>query len=93
MSMIYLQRRIHLFGQYGVTMSILSGLDVVFSNSAGKAAEPPLWRLISGHVRNNIPGYSILFNYSDPDLVAEKTKQSIEESYDSQGPRIAATLC
>ena len=76
-----LQRRLHLFGRYGITMFALSGLDIALWDAAGKSAGLPLCRLMGGRLRNDIPGYSSLFNYSDPDLVAEKTKQSIDEGY------------
>ena len=76
-----LQRRLHLFGRYGVTMFALSGLDIALWDAAGKAAGLPLCKLMGGQVRSDIPGYSSLFNYSNPEIVAEKTKQSIDEGY------------
>ena len=76
-----LQRRLHLFGRYGVTMFALSGLDIALWDAAGKAAGLPLCQLMGGQVRSDIPGYSSLFNYSNPEIVAEKTKQSIDEGY------------
>lgn len=76
-----LQQRLHLFGRYGITLFALSGLDIALWDAAGKAAALPLCRLLGGRVRDDIPGYSSLVNYGDPDVVAEKTKNSLDEGY------------
>ena len=77
-----LQRKLHLFGRYGITMFALSGLDIALWDALGKLAKLPLCELLGGHVNKKIPGYASLFNYSDPEIVAEKTKQCVSDGYD-----------
>jgi len=79
--MAEMQQKLHLFGRYGITMFALSGLDIALWDAAAKSAGQPLCRLLGGQVRDGIAGYSSLFNYSDPEIVAAKTKQSVDEGY------------
>ncbi len=76
-----LQRDNHIWGRYGVTMFAISGVDIALWDIAGKAAGKPLYELFGGARRQNIPGYASLFKYQDPDLVADKTRQSIDLGY------------
>ncbi len=79
--MLDMQKKLHLFGRYGITLFALSGLDIALWDAAGKAAGQPLCRLLGGQVRDDIPGYASLFNYGDPEIVAAKTRQSVDEGY------------
>ena len=73
-----LQRSLHLFGRYGVT---LSGLDIALWDLAGKAAGQPLCRLLGGAPEAGLPGYASLFRYGDPEAVAEATATARAEGY------------
>ena len=58
-----LQRHLHLFGRYGVTMFALSNLDIALWDAAGKAAGLPLCRLMSGQcvtISQAMPAYLII---------------------------------
>ena len=79
--MLDLQHRLHLFGRYGITMFALSGLDIALWDAAGKLANQPICTVLGGKPRAAIRGYASLFNYSNPELVAEQTKKSINEGY------------
>ena len=76
-----LQRELHLFGRYGITMFALSGLDIALWDIAGKAAGVPVHRLLGGAYRTEIPGYASLFKYRDPELVAAKCAAALAEGY------------
>jgi L-alanine-DL-glutamate epimerase-like enolase superfamily enzyme len=49
-----IQRNLHLFGRYGVTMFAMSGLDIALWDLAARAKGEPLHRLIGGRKRPRI---------------------------------------
>ena len=77
----YLQKSLHLFGRYGMMIHAISGVDIALWDIAGKAAGLPVVNLLGGRVRNDLVGYSSLFKYDDPDLVANKVKSSLDDGF------------
>ena len=77
-----IQRNLHLFGRYGVTMFAMSGLDIALWDLAARAKGEPLHRLIGERKRPRIPAYASLLRIGDPDLVAS-------ECDDSAAPRLS----
>src|SRR5436309_12466356 len=65
-----IQRNLHLFGRYGITMFAISGLDIALWDLAGKVKGEPLHRLIGAQKRARIPGYASLLRIGTPDAVA-----------------------
>ena len=78
-----MQRALHLFGRYGVTVFALSGFDIALWDLAGKAAGLPLHRLVGGAARDRVPAYASLLKYGDPELVARLVGTALEEGYGS----------
>ena len=76
-----LQKVCHTFGRYGQSMFALSGLDTALWDLAAKAAGVPLYRLLGGATRTEIPAYASFLRYGDPDVVAEVTAQAVGEGY------------
>ena len=78
-----LQQGHHLLGRYGITMFAISGIDIALWDLAGKAAGVPVSTLLGGVRRGEIPAYASLFNYSDPDDVAEHCARALGEGFGS----------
>jgi L-alanine-DL-glutamate epimerase-like enolase superfamily enzyme len=65
-----IQRNLHLFGRYGITMFAISGLDIALWDIAAKVEGVPLHRLIGGARRARIPAYASLLRIGKPELIA-----------------------
>ncbi len=65
-----IQRNLHLFGRYGITMFAISGLDIALWDIAAKAKGLPLHRLIGETKRARIPAYASLLRIGTPELIA-----------------------
>ena len=64
------QRNLHLFGRYGITMFAISGLDIALWDLAGKVKGVPLHRLLGDIKRTQIPAYASLLRIGKPELIA-----------------------
>jgi L-alanine-DL-glutamate epimerase-like enolase superfamily enzyme len=55
-----IQRNLHLFGRYGITMFAISGLDIALWDLAARVQGKPLHRLLGAQKRASIPAYASL---------------------------------
>lgn len=76
-----LQKALHIFGRYGITMHALSGLDIALWDIAGKVAGNPLHALIGGNGRKTIPAYASLLRYMDAAQVARHAALAVSEGF------------
>jgi D-galactarolactone cycloisomerase len=76
-----LQRNLHGVGRNGPAMYALSAIDIALWDIAGKAANLPLYRLLGGSPRQDLPAYASLLRYSDPAVVARHTEQALKRGY------------
>ena len=76
-----IQKRLHIFGRFGITAFALSGLDIALWDLAGKAAGKPLHALLGGAKRSRIDCYASLLRYADPVLVARYSEQALGEGF------------
>jgi L-alanine-DL-glutamate epimerase-like enolase superfamily enzyme len=76
-----IQRNLHLFGRYGITMFAMSGLDIALWDLAARARGEPLHRLIGARKRERIPAYASLLRIGDPNLVAGECETALRRGY------------
>lgn len=76
-----IQRNLHLFGRYGVTMFAISGLDIALWDLAARAKGEPLHRLIGVCKRKSIPAYASLLRIGKPELVALECETALRRGY------------
>src|SRR5262245_13149574 len=78
-----LQRELHLFGRYGITVFAISGLDIALWDLAGKVAGKPLHQLLGSAKRTRLPCYASLLRYAEPKLVAEYCGRALGEGFEA----------
>lgn len=76
-----IQKRLHIFGRFGITAFALSGLDIALWDIAGKAAGKPLHALLGGARRHRLACYASLLRYADATLAAQYCGQAIGEGF------------
>jgi len=76
-----IQRNLHLFGRYGITMFAISGLDIALWDIAAKAAGLSLHQLIGGARRARIPAYASLLRIGKPELIGGECQAALRLGY------------
>ena len=76
-----IQRNLHLFGRYGITMFAISALDIALWDLAAKAKGVPLHRLLGESRRTRIPAYASLLRIGTPDLIARECERALQLGY------------
>jgi L-alanine-DL-glutamate epimerase-like enolase superfamily enzyme len=76
-----IQKRLHIFGRFGITAFALSGLDIALWDIAGKAARTPLWKLLGGSQPGRVACYASLLRYAEPALVAQYCERALGEGF------------
>jgi L-alanine-DL-glutamate epimerase-like enolase superfamily enzyme len=75
------QRNLHLFGRYGITMFAISALDIALWDLAAKAKGVPIYKLIGEAMRSRIPAYASLLRIGNPDLLARECETAVGLGY------------
>jgi L-alanine-DL-glutamate epimerase-like enolase superfamily enzyme len=76
-----IQRRLHIFGRFGIAAFALSGLDIALWDIAGKIAGKPLHALLGGARRERLACYASLLRYADTVLVARYCEQALGDGF------------
>ncbi|MGX1294984.1 L-alanine-DL-glutamate epimerase-like enolase superfamily enzyme [Bradyrhizobium ottawaense] len=80
-AMEQIQRNLHLFGRYGITMFAISGLDIALWDLAAKVEGVPLHRLLGETRRTAIPAYASLLRIGSPDNIAAECRKALALGY------------
>lgn len=80
-AMEQIQRNLHLFGRYGITMFAISGLDIALWDLAAKIEGVPLHRLLGETKRSRIPAYASLLRIGSPEAIAGECRKALALGY------------
>ena len=76
-----LQRNLAGVGRNGPAMYALSAVDIALWDIAGKLAGQPLYRVLGGAPRTQLPAYASLLRYGDPAAVTRYTERALRRGY------------
>ena len=76
-----LHQQLHIFGRNGPLVYGLSGIDMALWDIAGKRAGLPVYELLGGTAKRQLPVYASLIRYSDPDLVARNAARAVAQGF------------
>ncbi|QEL27298.1 mandelate racemase/muconate lactonizing enzyme family protein (plasmid) [Bosea sp. F3-2] len=76
-----LQRKLNLFGRYGITIFALSGVDIALWDMKGKREGVPISTLLGGRRRDAIPAYASLVRYGHAETAARFTRKALKDGY------------
>lgn len=80
-AMEQIQRNLHLFGRYGITMFAISGLDIALWDLAAQVKGVPLHRLLGEIRRTAIPAYASLLRIGSPGNIADECRKALALGY------------
>jgi D-galactarolactone cycloisomerase len=72
---------IHLLGRNGPFVYAFSGVEIALWDLLGKRAGQPLWQLLGGGLRHQLPAYASLLHYGDDALVTKNTAAACAQGF------------
>lgn len=78
---LQMQRKLHLFGRYGVTLFAISGVDMALWDLAAKRARQPLYRFLGGGDAQAVPFYASLVRYADNRIAPAVCERALERGF------------
>lgn len=75
------QRGLGGVGRNGPAMYALSAIDIALWDIAGKLAGLPLYRLLGGSPRKELPAYASLLRYGEPAAVTQYVERALKRGY------------
>ena len=76
-----LQKKLHLFGRYGITIFAISAVDIALWDIVAKHSNLPLCNLLGSAGNKKLPAYASLWRYEDAESVQDRCSHAIALGY------------
>ena len=76
-----LQKKLHLFGRYGITIFAISAVDIALWDIVAKHSNLPLCNLLGSMGKKQLPAYASLWRYEDAETVQDRCKNAKNLGY------------
>ena len=76
-----LQKKLHLFGRYGITMFAISGIDIALWDILAKQCQMPLYKILGSSGLKKLPAYASLWRYENIEAVKDRCKSAKSLGY------------
>ena len=76
-----LQKKLHLFGRYGITMFAISGIDIALWDIVAKHSNLSLCHVLGSGGNKEMPAYASLWRYEDIEAVQDRCKHARDLGY------------
>ena len=76
-----LQKKLHLFGRYGITIFAISAVDIALWDIVAKHSNLPLCNLLGSSGNKKLPAYASLWRYEDAESVQDRCSHAIALGY------------
>ena len=76
-----LQKKLHLFGRYGITMFAISGVDIALWDIVAKYSNLPLCNILGSDGNKKIPAYASLWRYENAEAVKDRCSHAKSLGY------------
>ena len=76
-----LQKKLHLFGRYGITMFAISGVDIALWDIVAKNSNLPLCNVLGSAGIKKIPAYASLWRYENKEAVKDRCSSAKNLGY------------
>ncbi|MDC1067228.1 mandelate racemase/muconate lactonizing enzyme family protein [Alphaproteobacteria bacterium] len=76
-----LQKKLHLFGRYGITIFAISAVDIALWDIVAKHSNLPLCNLLGSMGKKQLPAYASLWRYEDAESVQDRCNHAKNLGY------------
>ena len=76
-----IQKSLHIFGRYGVTIYALSGVEIGLWDALGKEINLPIHKMLGERKKDEFKAYASLLRYADKKVIEMKCKDALDGGF------------
>ena len=76
-----IQKKLHIFGRYGITIYALSGVEIGLWDALGKEKKLPIYKMLGNKNKDEFFAYASLLRYSDDKKIENKCNEVLQNNF------------